>query len=103
MRFPSPARLRTRKLPRALPAHSRPLASKDALPLSHGRGGPPLSLPGLPAPPRAEEVQAESYLITDPEECLGLLPALFGVSDDGGHVPPGWDLSADDLQAIMGK
>ncbi|CEM04584.1 unnamed protein product, partial [Vitrella brassicaformis CCMP3155] len=54
-------------------------------------------------PPRAEEVQAESYLITDPEECLGLLPALFGVSDDSGHVPPGWDLSADDLQAIMGK
>ncbi|CEM38188.1 unnamed protein product [Vitrella brassicaformis CCMP3155] len=51
----------------------------------------------------SEEVQAESYLITDPDECLGLLPALFGISDDSGSVPAGWDLSAENLQAIMGE
>ncbi|CEM08124.1 unnamed protein product [Vitrella brassicaformis CCMP3155] len=51
----------------------------------------------------SEEVQAESYLITDPDECLGLLPALFGISDDSGSVPAGWDLSADNLQTIMGE
>ncbi|CEM32064.1 unnamed protein product [Vitrella brassicaformis CCMP3155] len=56
-----------------------------------------------PLPPCqfSEEIRGKSYLITDPANCIGLMPALFGINDDTGAVPEGWDLTAHHLGIIL--